>query len=70
MSVIVNERVPITADGLVSVKEAAEFLGMCVASVYNLNEKGQLPFCKIGGSRRIPRRALIELAERNLIGGQ
>jgi excisionase family DNA binding protein len=65
---IINEKVPITADGLMSVREAAEFLQVCVATVYNLCERGDLPYCKIASARRIPRRALIELAERNLIG--
>jgi excisionase family DNA binding protein len=62
-----NDGLPVTIDGLVSIREAAEFLSVCPASIYNLNSRGQLPFVKIGGSRRIPRRALVELAERNLI---
>jgi excisionase family DNA binding protein len=65
---MINERVPITADGLMSVREAADFLQVCVATIYNLCERGDLMYCKIGGARRIPRRALIELAERNLVG--
>jgi excisionase family DNA binding protein len=58
----------IVADGLLKIKDAAAFLGISVAGAYVLMGRGELPFVKIGRSRRIPRRALIELAARNLVG--
>lgn len=59
----------IFADGLVTVIEAATFLGLSRSQVYALMERGQLVYVKLGRSRRIPRRALIELASKNLKGG-
>jgi len=57
----------VVEDGLMSVKQAASFLGLSVATVYSLMGRGELPFCKIGKSRRVPRRALVELAAAHLI---
>jgi excisionase family DNA binding protein len=58
----------LVADGLKTVREAASFLGISVAGTYQLMARGDLPFVKIGRSRRIPRRALVELAAKNLVG--
>ena len=64
-----GERVAILlADGMETPKTAAAFLKISVAQVYRLMEDGELPFAKIGRSRRIPRRALVELAARSLVG--
>jgi excisionase family DNA binding protein len=57
-------------DGLMSVGGACQFLGLGRSSVYKLMDEGSLPYCKIGGARRIPRRALIALADRALVGGR
>lgn len=54
-------------EGLLTVPEAAEFLRTSRANLYALCASGYLPYCKIGRSRRIPRRAVIELAERSLV---
>ena len=53
-------------EGLLSIKEAMEFLGVCRQSVYNLMEDGRLPFVVVRGfrGRRIPKTALKILAER------
>ena len=56
-------------DGLVTVSEAAAFLRLSRSNLYLLMERGELPFVKLGRSRRIPKRALIELAARGLRGG-
>jgi len=56
----------LVGDGLLTTKEAAEFLGISVAGLYAIMARGELPFVKLGRSRRVPRRALIELAARNL----
>ena len=69
---IMNEdttRVELVADGLMTVSEAAGFLHLSRSSVYQLMDRGELPFVKLGRSRRIPRRALVELAAAHLEGG-
>jgi excisionase family DNA binding protein len=58
----VHKDVGILADGLVDVREAANFLAVSRAMMYKILDNGDLPYCKIGRSRRIPRRALIEYA--------
>lgn len=60
------DRAEIVVEGLVSVFEAARFLSLSRSKVYNLMESGELRFVKLGRARRIPRRALIELAARHL----
>jgi excisionase family DNA binding protein len=60
----------VMGDGLASVTEACKFLGLSRATVYALMGQGALPYCKIGGSRRIPRRALVDLATRSLVGSE
>lgn len=55
-------------DGLMTVAEAGRFLSLSRASIYNLMDRGELPFAKLGRSRRIPRRAVVELAARSLKG--
>jgi excisionase family DNA binding protein len=53
-------------DGLLSINQAAEFLAVSRRTVYSLMESGQLAYTKIGALRRIPRRALIDLAAKGL----
>ena len=64
-----SEQQALVADGLMTVIEAAEFLRLSRSSVYVLMDHGELAFVKLGRSRRIPRRALVELATRGLRGG-
>lgn len=64
-----DERLSLVADGLVTVQDAAYFLGLGRTSIYALMEKGCLPYLKTGRARRIPKRALVEFAARNLRGG-
>jgi excisionase family DNA binding protein len=54
--------------GFVTVPEAAKYLSVSRAKVYVMMEQGELVYCKFGRSRRIPRQALREYAERCLIG--
>jgi excisionase family DNA binding protein len=63
----INRTQELVAAGLVTVREAASFMGISVAGLYALMARGALPFVKIGRSRRVPRRALIELAARNIV---
>jgi excisionase family DNA binding protein len=60
----------LVADGLVSVRQAAEFLGVSVSLLYGMMARGELVFVKIGRCRRIPKRALIELASRSIVARQ
>lgn len=57
------------SEGLATVEEAREFLGLSRSKVYSLMDGGELAYVKIGRARRIPRRALTALAEKNLTGG-
>ena len=56
-------------DGLMTVAESARFLNLSRSTIYKLMCDGQLQFTRIGRARRIPRRALLELAARGLAGG-
>ena len=59
----------LVADGLLTVRETAAFLHLSRSKIYELMDAGILCFAKLGRSRRIPRRAVIELAARQLQGG-
>lgn len=49
-------------DGLVTVAEACKHLAVSRSFLYSEMDAGALPFCRLGRSRRIPRRALIQYA--------
>ena len=51
-------------EGLVSIKEAAAFLGIGRSLVYDLMGSQDLPYVKMGKARRIPRVALKLFAEK------
>jgi len=61
------------SDGLLSVKDAAKFLGVSRSKFYELIDSGLLPFAQFMGeirarhAKRIPKRALIEFAARSLV---
>jgi excisionase family DNA binding protein len=59
----------VVADGLMTIPDAAQFLCVSKSKLYELMDGGELEFVKLGRSRRIPRRALVELAASNLQGG-
>jgi len=52
------------AEGLLTIKQAAEFLQLGESTLYKLMEAGKLPFHKLGKSRRIPKVALRIYAEK------
>jgi excisionase family DNA binding protein len=58
------------ADGLDTVPAAAKFLGISRTSLYGLMDKGLLEYVKLGKARRIPHRAVLELAARNLVSSR
>ena len=57
-------------DGLMTVMEAAAFLRLSRSKLYGLMDAGELRYVKLGRSRRVPRRCVIELAARALRAGQ
>lgn len=59
----------LVSDGLVPLPQAMAFLSVSRSTLYELMDQGVLPYAKIGRSRRIPKRALVELAQRTLRGG-
>ena len=58
----------IVEEGLMRVEEVARFLGLSRAKIYALMDHGDLVWAKIGRARRIPRRAVVELAARLVQG--
>jgi len=56
-------------EGLVTIEAAIEFLDISRTSLYRLINDGTLPTVKLIGARRIPRRALIELAASRVCRG-
>ena len=54
------------ADGFATVPQAAKFLQLSRAKVYQLMDGCELVYAKFGKSRRIPKRALLEYAQRSL----
>jgi excisionase family DNA binding protein len=49
--------------GFMSVPECADFLRVSRSKIYLMMGQGKLPFAKFGKSRRVPRRALMQLAQ-------
>jgi excisionase family DNA binding protein len=59
----------ILRDGLQRLSEAGRFLGCSRSQIYKLIRTGLLPSVKIGKSRRVPIRAVRELASDHLVYG-
>jgi excisionase family DNA binding protein len=53
------------SEGLISINDAMEFLGVCRQTVYQLMNDGRLPFVVVPGfrGRRIPKTVLRVFAE-------
>jgi excisionase family DNA binding protein len=64
-----NESGPLglVEDGLLTVPEAQEFSRLSRSDLYARMERGELAYCKLGRRRLIPRKAMVELARRNLV---
>jgi excisionase family DNA binding protein len=62
-----NERLGLVEDGLLTVREAQDFTRLSRSDLYARMERGELAYVKIGRRRLVPRRALIELAQRGLV---
>ena len=64
-----NHKAELLADGLITVAEVAKFLSVSRSTVYEAMERGELQYVKLGRSRRVPKRAVLDLARANLKGG-
>lgn len=58
----------LVADGLMTVLEASRFLSVSRATLYVMMDEGKLFHVKLGRSRRIPRKAVMNLAIANVQG--
>ncbi len=63
-----SEAETLVQDGLMTINDAIAFTGLQRSTIYKLMGNGELPYVKIGACRRIPRRALVTLAARHLLG--
>lgn len=57
----------LSRDGFMTISDAAQHLGISRSKVYQEMHAGRLRYAKFGRSRRIPRRALVEYAERAIV---
>lgn len=64
-----EEDLRLVEDGLDTIREAIRFSSLSRSTLYELMDAGVLRFVKLGRSRRIPRRALLELVASHLVGG-
>lgn len=62
-----HEDPDIFRDGLERVADAARFLGVSKSLIYTLIRSGKLPSVRLGTSRRVPVRAVRDLARTNLV---
>lgn len=53
---------------IVSVPEAAELLGISDDLVYELTQRGDLPYIRLGRRKVIPRKAIESLVEQAITG--
>lgn len=58
------QNIDLLADGLLTVNEAASFLRIGRTKIYGLMEAQDLPYVKMGKTRRIPKVALKLYAEK------
>jgi excisionase family DNA binding protein len=75
MAAVADDVVPdggddLVADGFDAVVEAAKFLGLSRAYVYQLMDSGELRYAKFGRARRIPRRELLAYARRCMVAAE
>jgi excisionase family DNA binding protein len=62
----VDNAYALLAEGLMTVREAASLCRVSRAFLYAAMDRGELPYCKLGRARRIPRRGLLEFMGRGL----
>jgi excisionase family DNA binding protein len=62
-----NKAEDLVKEGMKTVEQAADFLGLGRSKLYALMETGELTYVKFGKARRIPQRALVDYAVQHLI---
>lgn len=60
----------LTDEGSVTVSEATTWSGLPRSNLYELMERGELAYTKVGRRRLIMRRSLRDLLRRGLVGGE
>ena len=60
----------VLSQGLMTINQVSQFLGVSRPSVYELMARGALPYTIIGHNRRIPRKAVMDLAADRLIASK
>ena len=63
-----DDRCDLIADGLATVVQAKNFLSVGRSKIYDLMDRGELTYSKIGRCRRIPWKAIHQLAANSLVG--
>src|SRR5262249_48066265 len=58
----------ILADGLLTVTQSARLLNISKSKLYLMMDAGEIPYTKLGKSRRIPRKALASYVQRSMVG--
>ena len=53
-------------EGLMTVREAAQFLRLSRTRIYRAMKNGDLPYSLFGKARRVPRRALVMFAAKHV----
>lgn len=69
MSVVCEKLPPTIQDtgGLQTVQAVAEFLSLSRSKVYQLMERGELPYVKLGKSRRVRWSDVLQLVDQNIV---
>ena len=65
MRTAVTTKEELSAEGVVDLDVACEFLSVSMNTLYKLMENG-LPWVKVGGRRKIPRVAMKRFVEENM----
>src|SRR5262245_44418270 len=65
-----DKKADLLADGLWRARQAAEFLGLSRAEIYLMMDRGDLVYVRFGHARRIPKRAVMELARLHRLTGE
>jgi excisionase family DNA binding protein len=63
-----DDRCDLISDGLATVIDASKFLRIGRSKVYDMMDRGELTYSKIGRCRRIPWKAIHQLAANSLVG--
>lgn len=56
-------------NGMITVREIAEYLRISLPSAYNLVERGAFPYVKVGCRYVVPRETFLIWVDQNTVGG-